>query len=412
MLGYRIKAMDVKLIEKVNFLKEEYTDSVCNIYMNVTMSYGVNEYFLVGRVFKDYKVQGCFTYINGVEKEYKTVKPVLNAIMRSFNKCSLGIEAIIKFTKVEKIIKTTEIIKVPEVGEVTCIDKRVEFTFNTKHGIYRPDLIIKTNNPKYQFIIFEIFNTNAKKIDDYIDRWSDLKYMVLEVNVNGLDKNNINKNMKLLYSEFIKNNIIVNIINKNFKALEEDMNNWNNNTRGSLSKKVTFDDIPEDIQELIKLGYIDENEILQQLYFKAKPRFSEKDIIKKNDLDKNFKYVIKLKEELKHILIDIKLKGKEELSENIIHRYINDLYSTKWDKSLYSYIVQLKNIANGEPYYYKKEFKRDETLEYIEVEVKQAFGGLGRVKPIIKRIYVDSNGEYPSKYNNIKQTKNNNISLI
>lgn len=121
MLGYKIKQSDVKLISSVNFIKEEYTETSCNIYINASMSYGVNEYFLVAKIYKDYKAQGNYTYINGIEKEYKTVKPVLNAIMKQYSNCSLGMDKVLEFTKVEKEIpEVTEIVE-NEIIETTPV---------------------------------------------------------------------------------------------------------------------------------------------------------------------------------------------------------------------------------------------------------------------------------------------------
>ena len=118
-------------------------------------------------------------------------------------KCECNGESTIHKYWKENLINIGETIILPEVGEINCIDKRVEFRFNTKHGIYIPDLIIKTNNPKYQFIIFEIYNTNAKKIDEYSDMWKELKYNVFEIDVSNLkrDKSNFDKNAKIIYSQ-------------------------------------------------------------------------------------------------------------------------------------------------------------------------------------------------------------------
>lgn len=114
MLGYSINKEDVKLIEKVNYIKTEFTDTVCNIYINASMTYGVDEYYLVGRIFKDYKAQGNYTYINGIEKEYKGVKPVLNAINKyadSYNCLGIEMDKILIFAELKKDIKETRVYK-------------------------------------------------------------------------------------------------------------------------------------------------------------------------------------------------------------------------------------------------------------------------------------------------------------
>jgi predicted RNA-binding Zn-ribbon protein involved in translation (DUF1610 family) len=255
-------------------------------------------------------------------------------------------DAIHKYWK-ENLINIGETIMLPEAGEVTCIDKRVEFTFNTNHEIYRPDLIIKTNNPKYQFIVFEIYNTNAKKVSEYIDRWSDLKYMVLEVDVNGLDKNNINKNIKLLYSQDIQNKTIKDIINLKFIVLETKMDKWRNNVKGTIKKETENNKISKEMLEMIEWGLLEEEDILKINSKKVETIYSKEDYVKYESVNKQFQNIKILKNELKDIFFDIKFNGKENLEKIIFKKYINKLYLEKWDKSLYQYIVYLKSIAEG-----------------------------------------------------------------
>lgn len=99
------------------------------------------------------------------------------------------------------LVNIGDIITLPVIGEVACIDKRIEFVFNTKEGIYKPDLIIKTNNEQYKFIIFEIHNTNKKVVEEYYNKWTELKYTVFEVDVKKLnkDKSNLYSQIKILY---------------------------------------------------------------------------------------------------------------------------------------------------------------------------------------------------------------------
>ena len=115
MLGYPISKSDFKYINKVNFIKEEYMDTVINIYINVNMTYGgLDENFLIAKIFKDYKVQGCRTYFKGNLKDYKTVKPTLNAINKfAFKHDILGIadDKILIFTGLKKDIKDTRMYK-------------------------------------------------------------------------------------------------------------------------------------------------------------------------------------------------------------------------------------------------------------------------------------------------------------
>lgn len=77
----------------------------------------------------------------------------------------------------------------------TCEDFKTEVTFKLESGIYRPDIVIKTTCGNE--IVFEMANTNKKKVQDYIDRWIELDKIVVEVNIPSLT-NDI-KEFKALY---------------------------------------------------------------------------------------------------------------------------------------------------------------------------------------------------------------------
>lgn len=106
MLGYPMFHKDLKYIKEVNFIKSEFTKTVCNIYINVTMNYNLEEYYLIGRVYKDWKTQGCYTYLNGNRKDYKTVKPTLNAILKK-EWFGLEYDKILIYAGLKKDIKDT-----------------------------------------------------------------------------------------------------------------------------------------------------------------------------------------------------------------------------------------------------------------------------------------------------------------
>ena len=106
MLGYTMFHKDLKYIKKVNFVKCEYTDKVCNIYINVTMNYNLEEYYLIGQICKDWKTHGCYTYLNGNRKDYKTVKPALNAILQK-EWFGLEYDKILIYAGLKKDIKDT-----------------------------------------------------------------------------------------------------------------------------------------------------------------------------------------------------------------------------------------------------------------------------------------------------------------
>jgi|GEM_PF-5821170 len=186
------------------------------------------------------------------------------------NRCNCnGGESSLHLYWKNNLINIGEEIYLPTIGNITCIDKRIEFTFNTKDGIYRPDLIIKTDNPNNRFIIFEIYNTNKKNISEYEDIWNELKYPVFEIDVKNLRKNkdNLNEELTLLYDRnkeyFIKNSKM--IIGQLYNKLTERIENKNI-------------EIPRDIQKMIDLGFVSEIEIINKIKsypYKRKYPFDE-----------------------------------------------------------------------------------------------------------------------------------------
>ncbi|OSA95760.1 UNVERIFIED_ORG: hypothetical protein B2H93_04880 [Clostridium botulinum] len=74
---------DTTKIKKVLSLKIEEQENKMLIIAECSTNYS-NEEFTIAKIFKDWKEQGNYTYFKGSdsEKEYKTVKPILNAIDR------------------------------------------------------------------------------------------------------------------------------------------------------------------------------------------------------------------------------------------------------------------------------------------------------------------------------------------
>lgn len=65
-----------------------------------------------------------------------------------------------------------------------CKDYDVEVTFNLESGIYRPDLVVYTECG--EIVVFEMANTNKKKVKDYIDKWIELDKVIIEVDIKAL----------------------------------------------------------------------------------------------------------------------------------------------------------------------------------------------------------------------------------
>lgn len=79
----------------------------------------------------------------------------------------------------------------------TCKDFKTEVTFSLESGTYRPDIVIETECGNE--IVFEMANTNKKKVQDYIDRWIELDKIVVEVDIPSLTNESDIAEFKALY---------------------------------------------------------------------------------------------------------------------------------------------------------------------------------------------------------------------
>lgn len=105
-------------------------------------------------------------------------------------------EAILQYWK-ENFINVGDSIYLKGRGNVTCIDIRTDFIFNTQYGNYKADIIIKTKDNN--FVIFEL--SNNKSATDY-KLLKELKYNVYKVDVKALVHTGLNKDycIDLIYN--------------------------------------------------------------------------------------------------------------------------------------------------------------------------------------------------------------------
>lgn len=88
-------------------------------------------------------------------------------------------------------------IKTDKEFDFICKSFETEVTFQLESGTYRPDLVIQTECG--QEIVFEMANTNKKKVQDYIDKWMELDKIVVEVDIKALQNGNEIKVFNALY---------------------------------------------------------------------------------------------------------------------------------------------------------------------------------------------------------------------
>lgn len=91
--------------------------------------------------------------------------------------------------------------------EYTVENVDIEKTYETKFGLYKPDITVNTTTG--DTIYFEIYYSNKKDVDDYYCKWNELGNDVVEVNTRELIYSNINQSTPIfdvIYSngEYLK----------------------------------------------------------------------------------------------------------------------------------------------------------------------------------------------------------------
>lgn len=99
---------------------------------------------------------------------------------------SVGDNFIIKFTENNKL-------------NFKCKEILLEKEYDTNHGKYKPDITVITEDNKA--IYFEIAYTNAKRVNEYYDRWESLNNIVVEVSTKELINGNKLKEFKCIYND-------------------------------------------------------------------------------------------------------------------------------------------------------------------------------------------------------------------
>lgn len=240
-------------------------------------------------------------------------------------------------------------------------DIQVEQQIKTENGIYKPDVTITTECDNT--IYFEMAFTNKKQVKDYLDKWLELKNIVVEVDIKQLMlKNEVPTFKALFYNgkcfNVKRNDTYYNIIGKyKEEKLKELMNNdikervqkldwfWEDILRyekGEINKEKIFDVINI-------INHRDKN-IVKEILRKTKCSLSWDDYIEHriNKFDMEFRnsimfniYDYQLEKKFKHNRIEdvtIHFKNKyyrnrslnfsinlEEFSLNLIELKINNL---------------------------------------------------------------------------------------
>jgi hypothetical protein len=117
-----------------------------------------------------------------------------------------------------------------------CSEVIVEQSIHTSHGIYRPDITIKTKCS--EIIYFEMNYRNKKKTEDYIDKWLELKKTVVEVDIKDLLLGNEASSFTPLFS--------------NGKIINSKKNDTYYNTIGKYKEIVLYDFVTDEQKKRIE----------------------------------------------------------------------------------------------------------------------------------------------------------------
>lgn len=128
-------------------------------------------------------------------------------------------ESMVHFWVKNELIKVGETFKIKlddEIKEYVCKEVLIEKSYETKFGVYKPDITILTESD--EIIYFEVAKTNKKKISEYFDIWLELDNVVVEVETKDLINVSYIKEFKAISYKNIDSGIkskILNVITSN-----------------------------------------------------------------------------------------------------------------------------------------------------------------------------------------------------
>lgn len=152
----------------------------------------------------DYYCAECGSIVHSRALNSECVSPHFYHLNKGNCSCN---EVILQYWK-ENLINIGETINLPTIGDITCIDRRIDFKFDK----YKVDLIIKTDNNEHRFIIFELKTIDSDYIDTHYSTWKKLKYDVFNIDIKKLIHNEVMmvSSIETIYS--------LNILNKQYET--------------------------------------------------------------------------------------------------------------------------------------------------------------------------------------------------
>lgn len=147
-----------------------------------------------------------------------------------------------------------------------CKEILIEQSYKTKYGDYKPDITIITENG--ETIYFEMNYTSKKKLEDYLNKWLELKNIVVEVNIKSLMQANYGQNIYVFKTLFYQGKCM------NMKRSDKQYYNIVGDCKSNLNQNKNSDKLKLEIEKLdlvwnlirqFKLMKISEDELFSQL---------------------------------------------------------------------------------------------------------------------------------------------------
>lgn len=198
MLGSKLNKSNIKDIKEILSFQVEKEENRVDIYIKTWSNFNTYEYYLVARLFIE-ECQGCYTYIKGIEKEYKTVKPVINALLKEYSLMLEG-DLIIDYIKTNRK-NNNEVAEIVEVAPVNVETEVIESTPVTKEN--------KINNNKFYIGKME-----------FVDYASAEQYCIKNDFLPELMITTIDYNKSIVGSKEIEKEININTSNINNNSIE------------------------------------------------------------------------------------------------------------------------------------------------------------------------------------------------
>lgn len=386
---------------------------------------------------------GEIVTVNDVNKEYEgkyycplcgseVIPKALDSNMVSphfahINREACSGESIVHYWVKNQLIKVDDVFEVitDEPHQYMCKEILMEQSYETPHGLYRPDATIITY--KGEKIFVEINYTNKKKVNDYYFKWKHLDNIVIEFSIRNVydeenNKINITNSFKALYFDGMP-------INKNdgeYITYRRSISSKHNKFADKINEIEWFIDdlykynigINSDLDELVNSFLFlakDESNlpILEVLYKNNRCQDTIKEIIRYRD---NFTMGLKSVVGVENIMFEINGSNRlvvDRVKNNKLHKRVSFRVEETAFKILskflddYKYFLDsfLKDKNSIESIKYHKSLQPVDWRYFIDVQIKSIIDDICNNDKYIKEMATFEIRDMISHANNLIKLK-------